>query len=169
MGSEIKVMSRVGVGTTFYFNIPLELGEEVPEESFIPSIHSIDVQHQGDLKILLAEDNIVNVKIASKFLDKWGFKTTVAKNGQEAVDAVQQEDFDLILMDLQMPVMGGLDACREIRAMGYTLPILALSAEVSEQVREKVIEAGMNDYSSKPFVPKDLRQKILSYTSKVKS
>ncbi|MEM8888784.1 MAG: ATP-binding protein [Bacteroidota bacterium] len=169
MGSEIKVMSRVGVGTTFYFNIPLELGEEVPEQSFIPSIHSIDVQNPGDLKILLAEDNIVNVKIASKFLDKWGFKTTVAKNGQEAVDAVQKEDFDLILMDLQMPVMGGLDACREIRAMGYTLPILALSAEVSEQVREKVIEAGMNDYSSKPFVPKDLRQKILSYTSKVKS
>ncbi|MEL6251507.1 MAG: ATP-binding protein [Bacteroidota bacterium] len=169
MGSNIKVMSRVGVGTTFYFNIPLELGEELPEENFSPSVHSIEEEHQEGLKILLAEDNVVNVKIACKFLDKWGFDTTVAKNGQEAVDAVQQEDFDLILMDLQMPVMGGIDACREIRGMGYTLPILALSAEVSEQVRDKVIKAGMNDYSSKPFVPKDLRQKILSYTSKVKS
>lgn len=169
MGSEIKVMSRVGVGTTFYFNIPLELGEEIAETSFIPSSHAVEVEHRGDLKILLAEDNVVNVKIACKFLDKWGFETTVAKNGQEAVDAIQREHFDLILMDLQMPVMGGIDACREIRALGYTLPIIALSAEVSEQVRDKVINAGMNDYSSKPFVPKDLKQKILSYASKVKS
>ena len=71
-------------------------------------------------------------------------------------------------MDLQMPVMGGIDACKEIRAMGQDLPIIALSAEVSEHVRDKVLEAGMNDYCSKPFVPKVLKQKILSFSSKVK-
>ena len=71
-------------------------------------------------------------------------------------------------MDLQMPVMGGIDACKEIRMLGFDLPIIALSAEVSEQVRDKVLAVGMNDYCSKPFVPKVLKQKILSYTKQLK-
>lgn len=169
MGSEIKVLSQVGKGTTFYFNLPLKIGQEVIEET--PHFQHKQQQQQTREKvnILLAEDNLVNVKIACKFLDKWGFTTSVVYNGREAIEKVGEEHFDLILMDLQMPEMGGIEATQEIRNRGYNLPIIALSAEVSEHVRDRVIDAGMNDYSSKPFVPKELKQKILSYTRRAKA
>lgn len=160
MGSEIKVMSQLGKGTTFYFNIPLEVGEKVIEA---PKEQNKQIRSPKALKILLAEDNLINIKIACKFLDKWGFTTTVVENGLDAVEKVTTEAFDLILMDLQMPKMGGIEATKEIRAKGYSVPIIALSAEVSDHIRERVIVAGMNDYSSKPFVPNDLKKKILAH------
>lgn len=169
MGSEIKVISQVGLGTTFHFTLPLKTGQEAIEEVNLPKNEQEQLNPATEVNILLAEDNLVNVKIACKFLDKWGFTTSVVNNGLEAVEKVSSESFDLILMDLQMPEMGGIEATQEIRNLGYDLPIIALSAEVSEHVRDRVIAAGMDDYSSKPFVPKDLRQKILSYTRRVKA
>jgi signal transduction histidine kinase len=159
MGSELKVSSEPGKGATFSVVLSFPIGKEV-KGTMLGEIEDTG-EYSPNLHILLAEDNPINVKIATRFLEKWGFRVTVACNGREACERATAERFDLILMDLQMPEMGGMDASRYLRKEGLRLPILALSAEVSDGIREKVRAAGMNDYTSKPFVPKDLRNKIL--------
>ncbi len=113
-----------------------------------------------DKIILLVEDNLINQKIAGKMLDKIGLKTAIASNGKEAVDMISGGEFkfDLILMDVQMPVMNGLDATRELRANHVDIPIVAMTANAMKGDREVCIEAGMNDYIGKPVKLDDLAQ-----------
>ncbi|MGC2721953.1 MAG: response regulator [Candidatus Acidiferrales bacterium] len=110
------------------------------------------------LHILLAEDNAVNQQLAVQLLEKHGHSVVLAENGREAVDAVAQEDFDLVLMDVQMPVMGGLEAAMEIRlheqSSGTHVPIVAMTAHAMDGDREKCLESGMDGYVSKPIDPK---------------
>jgi PAS domain S-box-containing protein len=110
------------------------------------------------LNILLAEDNAVNQQLAVQLLEKHGHSVTVAENGQEALDALQNADFDLVLMDVQMPVMGGLEAATEIRrrerATGEHIPVVAMTAHAMDGDREKCLEAGMDGYVSKPIDPR---------------
>jgi two-component system, sensor histidine kinase and response regulator len=110
------------------------------------------------LHILLAEDNAVNQQLAVQLLEKRGHAVKIAENGQEALDALQQEDFDLVLMDVQMPVMGGLEAATEIRrreqATREHVPIVAMTAHAMDGDREKCLEAGMDGYVSKPIDPR---------------
>jgi len=112
------------------------------------------------LSILLAEDNIVNQKLAAKLLEKRGYRVAVASNGREAVDAFEGERFDLILMDVQMPEMDGIEATRLIREKeaehGGHIPIVAMTAHAMKGDREKCLAAGMDNYMSKPFKPKEL-------------
>ncbi len=112
------------------------------------------------LSILLAEDNIVNQKLAVKLLEKRGYRVAVASNGREAVDAFEGERFDLILMDVQMPEMDGIEATRLIREKeaehGGHIPIVAMTAHAMKGDREECLAAGMDDYMSKPFKPKEL-------------
>ena len=112
------------------------------------------------LSILLAEDNIVNQKLAAKLLEKRGYRVAVASNGREAVDAFEGESFDLILMDVQMPEMDGIEATRLIREKeaehGGHIPIVAMTAHAMKGDREECLAAGMDDYMSKPFKPKEL-------------
>jgi len=108
------------------------------------------------LSILLAEDNPVNQKLAVTILNRRGYHVTVVNNGQEALDAVQAAHFDLVLMDMQMPVMDGMEACRHIRAMQAAgklpaLPIIALTANAMSGDRERYLQAGMDGYISKPI------------------
>jgi CheY-like chemotaxis protein len=116
------------------------------------------------LKILLAEDNKVNELLAVKLLTKRGHRVSVAVNGREAVDAVQRGRFDVVLMDIQMPVLGGIEATRLIRererAGTPRTPIIAMTANAMEGDRERCLEAGMDDYVSKPVRPADLFQAI---------
>jgi PAS domain S-box-containing protein len=110
------------------------------------------------LHILLAEDNAVNQQLAVQLLEKHGHSVVVAENGREAVDAIAQEEFDLVLMDVQMPVMGGLEAAMEIRrheqSSGAHVPIVAMTAHAMDGDREKCLESGMDGYVSKPIDPK---------------
>ncbi len=110
--------------------------------------------------ILLVEDNIINQKIAEKMLDKIGLKIAIANNGKEAVDMVLSGDvtFNLILMDVQMPIMNGLDATQELRSNHIDIPIVAMTANAMKGDREVCIEAGMNDYIGKPVKLDDLAQ-----------
>lgn len=112
------------------------------------------------LSILLAEDNIVNQKLAAKLLEKRGYRVTVASNGRKAVDAFEGERFDLILMDVQMPEMDGIEATRLIREKeaehGGHIPIVAMTAHAMKGDREKCLAAGMDNYMSKPFKPMEL-------------
>ena len=112
------------------------------------------------LAILLAEDNIINQKVAARILEKKNHSVKVVSNGEEAVKAVSNGSFDVVLMDIQMPVLDGLEATKKIRSMELdhlaNIPIVALTAHAMNGDRERFIEAGMDDYSSKPFNAEEL-------------
>ncbi len=119
------------------------------------------VKKQQNLHILLTEDNRVNQKLATTLLEKWGHTVTLANNGAEAVEMSAAQSFDLILMDLQMPVMGGLEATRLIREResgeGKHTPIIAMTANAMSEDRQLCLDAGMDDYIAKPFNAEKLR------------
>ena len=115
-------------------------------------------------RILLVEDGLVNQRVALGFLNKWGHDVTLAVNGCEAVEKVKQQEFDLILMDIQMPELNGFEATAAIRELEEDSSthrfIVAMTAEAMKGDREKCLEAGMDDYISKPFKPEDLQRVI---------
>jgi CheY-like chemotaxis protein len=116
------------------------------------------------MRILLAEDNAVNQKLAVRLLEKQGHQVVVASNGCEAVRAALEQPFDLVLMDVQMPEMSGLEAAAAIRASekvsGSHIPIIALTAHAMTGDRDQCVGAGMDDYLSKPIRPEDLYEAI---------
>jgi PAS domain S-box-containing protein len=116
-------------------------------------------EQQRPMQVLLVEDHVVNQKLALAFLQRWGHETEVAENGQIALEMVQSKDYDLVLMDMMMPVMDGLEATRRIRATltGRRLPIVAMTANAMQGDRERCIEAGMDDYISKPIKAAELQ------------
>ncbi len=124
------------------------------------------------VKILLAEDNRINQAFAQDVLEQLGCNVKVATNGSEALKAIEQDDFDLVLMDCQMPIMDGFDATRKIcdmkklGAIRGDLPIIALTANAMKGDRQRCLDAGMDDYISKPVRTNDLREKVLSWTSR---
>jgi len=130
------------------------LGQRGPERSVI-SRSSASSTTERPLNILLAEDNAVNQKLAARLLEKQGHSVEVTSNGVEALAALTRDKFDLILMDVQMPVMNGYDATHAIRAAEHGtdqhIPIVALTAHAMKGDREICLEAGMDDYLSKPI------------------
>lgn len=163
VGSEIFVKSEEGKGTVFWFDIsflkvldPI-VSEEIQEEQSNNIL--------SGKSILLVEDNQMNILVAKKFLAKWNLQVDIANNGQEAIEKVKSGTYDLVLMDLQMPVMDGYKATRHIRSFNKEVPIIALTASALLKVRQDVLSAGMNDYITKPFNPDDLKRKITQYIS----
>jgi hypothetical protein len=128
------------------------------------------VQDLHDTRILLVEDNKMNQLVICKFLQKWGVQIEIAENGIEAINKLKQSQYEVILMDLQMPQMDGYKAAQYIRThmdgAARTVPIVALTASALLDVKRKVLEAGMNDFITKPFDPRELHLKILKYTNK---
>jgi len=122
------------------------------------------------LRILLAEDNAVNQRLASRLLEKRGHSVVVAGNGREALDALEKESFDLVFMDVQMPVMDGFEATAAIRkkegAGGIRLPIVALTAHAMKGDREKCFAGGMDGYLTKPIRPQELDELLQSYLAR---
>ena len=142
---------------------PLEPREPMPMPSHDPE----QLTGIGGARILLVEDNDLNQEVAVGLLQDLGFVVDVADNGAIAVRRVQEADYDLVLMDMQMPVMDGLTATRAIRqlAQGQAVPIIAMTANVLEQDRERCLEAGMNDHLGKPIEPDVLLQKLRQWIS----
>jgi CheY-like chemotaxis protein len=136
---------------------------EGKERHPIVTRHSIAETGKRKLKILLSEDNPVNQKVALIHLKKFGYTADVANNGHEALEAVKSHPYDLILMDVQMPEMDGYKATRAIRGAGYRMPIIAMTANAMKGDREKCLEAGMDDYISKPVNPKKILEKIIQW------
>ncbi|MBX7137803.1 MAG: response regulator [Oligoflexia bacterium] len=166
MGGKLEVRSRPGTGSVFGFTVRLQkpqegVGEELSiGEDFITEVD----QPQRALRIMLAEDNQINQRLAVRLLESRGHHVTVAHNGAEAVKLHQDGDFDLILMDIQMPVMSGPEAVAAIRAQdgGQHVPIVALTAHALAGDREKYLAQGMNHYLTKPIRKEQLFQVIES-------
>lgn len=159
--SRILVNSIPGEGTTFSFELNFGKGEN-PIGILVP-FKGTSAQKLDGLKVLLVEDTDMNVIVASQYLEKWGIKVEVATNGQIALQKVQEAIFDLVLMDLKMPIMDGFAATQAIRKLGPThekLPIIAITADTDLATQRRVYETDMNDYVTKPFNPRDLYRKI---------
>ncbi|MBN2374657.1 response regulator [bacterium] len=152
-------------------SISTEKAEDPEKQDKIPQQAgaSQDIEAKEDQKaqgymILLCEDNLVNQKMATMLLDKYGHKVTVAKNGEEGVKLFEEMPFDLVLMDVDMPVMNGLEATMKIRekekSTGTHLPIIAMTAHAMKEDRQKCLEAGMDDHISKPIKMSDLQDSM---------
>jgi CheY-like chemotaxis protein len=130
------------------FNIQDEKKSDIVQNSEEDGIEKNGVKK----RILLVEDNPINQKIAEKMLLRLNYEVVIAPNGQEALNILSEgkDKFNLILMDVQMPVLNGLDATKELRAKGVFLPVIAMTANVLKGDREICLEAGMNDYIGKP-------------------
>jgi len=170
-GLKINVNSTVNKGSEFSFNMefPVATEKQVATTKKAPTVIQTEAEVFGSMRLLIAEDNPVNVMLMKKLLSKWNITPFIAENGERAVEFVQYGNFDIILMDLQMPVMNGFDAAVEIRKMAdpkkANIPIIALTASALFDIKERVYESGMNDYVSKPFKPDELYEKILNLVS----
>jgi len=160
----IAVNSEIGKGTKFNFQLPFAIGSVdmlEMEENLPEAYDALRLKH-----ILIAEDVELNQFIAVQILETWGMKVSVANNGKEAVEMVEKEPFDLILMDIQMPEMDGIEATELIRKMPNTkiaqIPIVALTANALKGDNQRYMKAGMNDYITKPYT----EAKLLSVISK---
>ncbi len=166
MNGEIRLESKPGMGTTAGVTVRLPVGKP-PQDA--DGADAPDAKAPGrTLNILLAEDNPVNIKVAEFQTDLLGHKLTVARNGARAVEKLRRDEFDLVLMDLEMPVMDGLSATRAIRdgeagEAARTIPIIAMTAHALEDTREQCLEAGMSGYLSKPITRSAL-EKIFDET-----
>lgn len=166
MGGNIKVESKKEKGSTFHFTIDLPIAKSGADNNKSDPMKPAQGILKG-VKILLVEDNKFNQIIAQSLLEKWLTTVKIVDNGERAVEILKTETFDIILMDLQMPVMDGITAAGIIRHdLQIKTPILALTANVLKGVIEKCLEAGMNGYVSKPFVPDAIYAKIIEILKK---
>jgi len=160
MDGEIKVDSTLGQGSTFSFSIPIGITESsTAEENIQPFLvtSTADISSRAGLiegmSILMVEDNVINQRLASEVLQKAGATLVLANNGAEALSLLEPGKFDLVLMDMMMPVMGGLEATKRIRAREEYryLPVIALSAGVLQSQLDEALENGFNHYLTKPI------------------
>ncbi|MEI9921716.1 MAG: ATP-binding protein [Bacteroidota bacterium] len=168
-GGRITVESVEDEGSTFSVHIPYAIGST--EDIHDHSRNHIIATHRDSLKnmsILLVEDNDINRLYANSILKNWQCKVDMAENGYVAVEKIKDNDFDIVLMDIQMPVMDGFEAAKAIRLgspPGNDIPIIALTANATRKDIEKCLAAGMNDCIPKPFTPEDLFRMLFKYTT----
>jgi signal transduction histidine kinase len=153
-GSEIFVKSEEGKGTAFDFTIAFDSDRSKVNE-IINNI-PVDLSNAQIYKVLVVEDNKINQMVTRKFMEKSNFKTLIVDDGYAAIEALSKEPFDVVLMDINMPLINGFETTKLIRKKGLTIPIIALTAFAKDEISEEAYEAGMNDVLIKPFEPTKL-------------
>jgi len=164
LDSDIEFESEVGKGTIFYFTLrlPIDVSNNLQDNNH----HSQEEVNLMGLKVLLVEDNLINVKIAQKIMSHWDVDVDVAENGLIGVEMYQKNQYDVILMDLSMPIMDGYEATTIIREKDKQIPIVALTASASFGYLDRAVKIGINEYIIKPFNPKELNLKLGKYHNK---
>ena len=170
MNGQLIVESKEGVGSTFTFIIPCPQlidnnKNQTPNKTNMLESTTNDHLELSGKNILIVEDNHINSLVASKFLSKWGANPFIAKSGQEALEMVGNNSYDLILMDIQMPDMDGYTTSTLLRERGCKVPIIALSADSLSYIKDRMLKAGMDDYIPKPLNTQGLKEKLLAYLS----
>ena len=165
LGGKIRVESEPNKGSVFIFDISVEISEELTPGNQVVTTESF--RKLEGKKILVAEDNKINFFVANKFLLGWGMIVSHAEDGQVALEMIEKEDFDMILMDLHMPILDGIEATRIIRKSDNPkireIPIIALTAAIMSESHDKIDDLNINDYVLKPFKPQDLYNRILKH------
>ncbi len=158
MHSKLEVESKPGTGSNFSFEMLFECNTQ---ESTAQVNHELyEMASFADMHVLVAEDNMINMMVVQRILEKWNMHVYKAENGEVALQKMTEQKFDLVLMDMEMPVMDGLTAVAAIRKTNAQIPIIALTAASFDNMHEFLIEKGLNDYVQKPFRPEELHQKI---------
>ncbi|NRB48151.1 MAG: PAS domain S-box protein [Saprospiraceae bacterium] len=163
----IRLESELGRGSTFVVTMPFKnSGVPISEKVVLSEGSSTDIEAVlKDLRVLLVEDNLMNQKLASRILEKWGATYQIAGDGVKAVEASKASEYDLILMDIHMPHMDGCEATIAIRGdadnPNQGTPIIALTAAALLEEKTRALDAGMNDFVTKPFSPRILKEQVL--------
>ena len=166
MGGRIWLDSVEGQGSSFHFTLQVQSALSLPDSAALPQPPAPSVERS--LLVLLVEDHPINQVLATTLLKKWGHTVVLAHNGQQAVDLFGTQAWDIVLMDMQMPVMGGLDATRLIRAAeppGQRIPIVAMTANAMEADRQACLQGGMDDHLAKPFNASALQAMLERFTA----
>jgi CheY-like chemotaxis protein len=153
-GSEIFVESEEGKGTAFYFTIAFD-ADSSKISAIINAIH-VDLSTTQIYKVLVVEDNKINQMVTRKIMDKNNFKSLIVDDGYAAIEALSKEQFDVVLMDINMPLINGFETTKLIRKKGIEIPIIALTAFAKDEISEEAFAVGMNDVLIKPFEPSKL-------------
>ena len=176
MGGEMFLISETGKGSEIALNLPFKLSTE---DAVKPTGITISNEFSGkegedkphdQINILVAEDNVVNQRLVKELLSRKSYQVTIVENGLKIFDVLENTRFDAILMDIQMPIMDGLEATSIIREIekgtGKHIPIIGITAYAVKADKEKCVSAGMDDYMSKPFVKEEFYKMIEKYTSR---
>ncbi|MCB0446276.1 MAG: response regulator, partial [Gelidibacter sp.] len=157
---KIYLKSELGKGSTFFFEIPLTYSAETIQKEQPKQFNNIDELDLNNIKILVVEDNKINQMITKKILNKMSLSCDIVDNGEEAVERVKQNRYDVVLMDIHMPGISGLEATKIIRTFDKELTIFALTAVTLEDKMHEFDEAGFDDIISKPFKQDDFEKKL---------
>jgi CheY-like chemotaxis protein len=160
MGGELQVNSSPEEGSVFYFMLRLPFEQKV---MIVPKEKLRGLQKLNGVRILLVEDNVVNMRIARRFLHSWGASIDTAENGKAAWELFQQHSYDLMLVDLEMPLMDGKALLTQVRKVNTKLPAIAFTAAVYDNMYEDLQNHGFNDFLHKPFRPDEMHRNILRH------
>lgn len=163
LGSDIHFESEIGIGTNFFFTLNLPINKRFDIVDILELKEDYQEQNLKGMKVLLVEDNMINIKIAQKIMGQWDVNVDLAENGLIGVEKHRENKYDVILMDLSMPVMDGYEATTIIRIADKMTPIIALTASASFGYLDRAIQIGINEYIIKPFNPKELNMKLRKY------
>jgi signal transduction histidine kinase/CheY-like chemotaxis protein len=161
LGGDLKLTSEPNKGSRFYFTIKMPFSQS--NAGFVNEKKVSQLQSLKGTKVLVAEDSPVNMTITRKFLERWDVSIDEATNGQEAVELFRKNEYNLLLIDLDMPIMDGYEALVEIQKMNRGVPAIAFTAAVLPNMKEHLANKGFNDFLQKPFRPEDLHKKIVLY------